>query len=269
VHVSDGPYPVTGTLAMDNNVRTTNSTHPFTKSLENTEISSLRIVAGYSDSPDSYDPTVIYFDDKATPNYDGQLDALKLYNTDASVTNFYSINANGYKLSINAQPITEDGHYSIPLGLKTAKDGQVIFKVIDSKGNFAGKTIYLSDVVAGVNQDIKPGNEYRIYLSASEYKTRFFLNFTDLTTSIPGLPTDNDWFTIYTYHGILKTEVVLQEGEIGLLTISNLLGKLVFKDKIYETGHYEINPAVKDGIYIINFVSGNKRITKKIIIVNE
>jgi hypothetical protein len=269
VHVSDGTYPVTGTLAMNNDVRITNFTHPFTKSMATTVTSLLRVVAGYSDNPASYDPTVLYFDDKATYNFDGQLDALKLYNTDASITNFYSISANSYKLSINALPIELNGIYTIPLGLKTARDGEVLFKVSDSQGSFIGKTIYLSDAVTGVNQDLQPGNEYRIYLVASEYKTRFFLNLTDVATPIPDVHADNSWFSIYAYHGILKTDVDLPEGQDGILTVFNLLGQPVFTEKIYKTGHYEFNPAVKDGFYLLSFVSGDKRITERIIILNE
>lgn len=268
VHVSDGSYPVTGTLSMNNDVRITNLTHPFTKSREATTGSLLRIVAGYSDNPESYDPTVLYFDDKATLNFDGQLDALKLYNTDASVTNFYSISDNDYKLSINALPVTENGIYTIPLGLKTEKNGEVIFKVSESYGYFTGIIIYLSDVVTGVNRDLKPGNEYRIYLSASEYKTRFFLNLTDKPTALTEVPEDKGWFTIYASHGILITEVDLPDGQNGIFTIFNLLGQPVFMDKIYETGHYEFNPAVKDGVYIVSFAAGNKRITERIIILN-
>jgi hypothetical protein len=144
----------------------------------------------------------------------------------------------------------------------------VIFRVSDSEGSFTGKTIYLSDLVTGVNQDLKPGNEYRIYLSASEYKTRFFLNLTDIATAITDVPTGNGWFTIYAYHGILKIDVDLPAGQNGILNLYNTLGQLVFIDKIYKTGHYEINPAVKDGVYIVSFIAGNKRITKRIIILN-
>ncbi len=266
VHVSDGSYPVTGTLAMDNDVRVTNLTHPFTKSRETAVVSLLRIVAGYSDNPDSFDPTVLYFDDKATSDFDGQLDALKLYNTDASVTNFYSISDNDYLLSINALPATENGLNSIPLGLKTEKNGEVIFRVSESKGSFTGKLIYLSDVVTGINQDLKPGNEYKIYLGASEYKTRFFLNFTDKETAITEIPADNGWFTVYASHGVLITDVDLPEGQTGIMTLYNILGQPVFMDKIHKSGHYEFNPALKDGVYIVRFVSGNKRITKRILI---
>lgn len=268
VHVSDGSYPVTGTLSMDNDVRITNLTHPSTKSSKTTTPSLLRIVAGYSDNSDSFDPMVLYFDDRATLDFDGQLDALKLLNTDASVTNFYSISENDYNLSISALPVTINGVYSIPLGLKTEKNGEVVFKVNDAKGDFTGKLIILSDVVTGVNQDLKPGSEYKVYLNAGEYKSRFFLNLTDTQTATNEEPSDNGWFTIYANHGTLITDVELSEGHDGILTLYNILGERVYIDKVYETGHYEFNPVVKDGLYIVHFTSGNKSITEKIIIVN-
>lgn len=268
VHVSDGAFPVTGTLSMDNEVRINNSTATFTKSAGTSGRSLLRVVAGYADNPDSYDPMVLYFDDMATMDFDGQLDALKLYNTDARVTNFYSISGNDYNISIKALPVTGNGIYTIPLGLKTNKNGEVIFRVSESQGDFAGKEIYFYDVLTGVNQELKPGNEYKIFLSAGEYKTRFFLKLADIETDITEVPADNDWFTVYAYHGILNVDVDLPEGENGTLTLFNIIGQAVFTDKIYETGHYEFNPGVKDGVYIVTFVAGNKRISEKIIITN-
>ncbi len=99
IHVSDGSYPVTGTLTSTNSVRIANLTHSFAKSKGISSVPVLRITAGFSDDPGSSDPLVIYFDNKASDNFNNRLDALKLLNTDLSVANLYAVNPDGSKLS--------------------------------------------------------------------------------------------------------------------------------------------------------------------------
>ena len=91
VHVSDGTYPVTGTLEVNNSARINDLTHPFLKSANSSSRFLIRATAAFTDDTASADPSVIYFDDFAQPSFDGRLDALKLMNTDWLVTNFYSV----------------------------------------------------------------------------------------------------------------------------------------------------------------------------------
>jgi hypothetical protein len=264
VHVSDGTWPVTGTLAMNNDVRLTDQTHPFFKSEAQSEKPYLRLVAGYSDDSTSYDPLVIYFDEKATYNFDGQLDALKLFNTDRKVTNFYSFGDDGYRLSINALPMTEENLCTVRLGIKTERAGETIFKIANLEGDLYYKTIYLSDIITGTNQDLLSGKQYKVNLIADHYQDRFFLNLSNSITDIPDQTSIEDWIKIYSVHGILKAEIKLPSCEDGTLKISNLLGQALFIYKIYEPGYYEFYPLMKTGFYIATFNSGNIKISKKI-----
>ena len=174
VHVSDGTWPVTGTLAMDNSVRVTDLTHPLTKS-ENNSRPLIRLTAEFSDDTVSVDPVVIYFDDKATNEFDGQLDALKLMNTDFMVPNLYAVGSDGFKLSISALPVILDTLYTVPLGLKINRDGIVIFKIRSLEGNLTDMEIFLSDITAKSEQDLLSGKDYRLDLTEGIYENRFFL----------------------------------------------------------------------------------------------
>ena len=118
MHVSDGTYPVTGTLAMNNSVRVTDLTHSFIKSDGINPDSLLRLTSGFADDPASKDPVVIYFDEKALNAFDGQLDALKLMNTDLKVPNLYAMSSDGKKLSISALPFSSDTLVKCRLVLK-------------------------------------------------------------------------------------------------------------------------------------------------------
>jgi len=265
IHVADGMWPVTGTLAMDNNVRVTDLTHPLIKS-DFISRSLLRLTAEFSDDTDSVDPVVIYFDEKATDKFDGQLDALKLMNTDFMVPNLYTVGSDGVKLSISALPVISDTLYKVPLGLKINRDGRIIFKIPSLEGNLADIEIYISDIAAKIDQDLLSDKDYRLDLKTGQYENRFFLNFRNIGTGIPDFTAGDDLFSVYCSHGILKLEINTLPAAEGTLIISNLTGQIPLIKKYYEPGYYELNPGLKNGVYIISLLSGTKRCSKKIFV---
>jgi hypothetical protein len=265
VHVSDGSWPVTGTLAMNNSVRITDLTHPLTKSDIDSR-SLIRLTAEFSDDTVSVDPVVIYFDEKATNEFDGQLDAFKLMNTDLMVPNLYAVGSDGVNLSICALPLISDTLYKVPLGLKINRDGKIIFKIGNLEGDMADMEISISDVAVKTEHDLLSGKDYRLDLTTGLYENRFFLNFRSIGTGIPDYYTGDDLFSVYSYHGILKFEIITLPATEGTLIISNLTGQIHLIKKYYEPGYYELNPGLKNGIYIISFISGTKKSSKKIFI---
>jgi hypothetical protein len=265
VHVTDGTWPVTGTLAMNNNVRVIDLTQPLTKSDINSR-SLIRLTAEFSDDTVSVDPVVIYFDEKATDKFDGQLDALKLMNTDYMVPNLYTVGSDGVKLSISALPVISDTLYKVPLGLKINRDGRIIFKISSLEGNLADMEIYISDIVAKIDQDLLSDKDYRLDLKTGQYENRFFLNFRNIGTGIPDYSAGDDLFSVYCSHGVLKLKINTLPAAEGTLLISNLTGQMPLIKKYYEPGYYELNPGLKNGVYIVSFLSGTKRCSKKVFI---
>jgi hypothetical protein len=268
VHVTDGSWPVTGTLAMNNSVRVTDLTHPLTKSDINSR-PLIRLTAEFSDDTVSVDPVVIYFDEKATDKFDGQLDALKLMNTDLMVPNLYTVGSDGVKLSISALPVISDTLYKVPLGLKINRDGKIIFKICTLEGNLADMDIYISDIVAKIEQDLLSDKDYRLDLTTGQYENRFFLNFHNNGTGITDYTVGSDLFSIYCSHGILKLEINSLPGADATLIICDLIGQILSVKKFYEPGYYEFNPGIKNGIYIASFFSGTGKCSKKIFIQNQ
>ena len=273
VHVANGAFPVTGNLTFTNSARITDLTHSFTyKKGGDSSIPLIRLSVSYSDDSDSHDAAVIYFDENATEEFDSHLDGLKLMNTDLKVPNLYSINSTGTKLSVGARPIMKDDSCTIPLGLKLNRDGEwtVIFRITDIDPSFSGMKIYISDTVAGVEQDLLGDKDYRITLAKGEYLNRFFLNMSSGTTDInDGVPSGSEMFSIYSSHGILKAEIKELIGNDGRLIVSNLTGQVLFIEEVSYTGYLEFNPGLKDGIYIVTYNTGTKRSSKKIPILNR
>jgi len=269
IHVSNGTWPVTGYLELNNNTRVTDMAHSFLKSGEMGTISLIRLIAGYSSDTISFDPFVIYYDEKATFNFDGQLDALKLCNTDPGATNFYVFGDDDSKLSINAIPLPDENVCTLRLGLKTEKSGNVIFKIRDCENIFLEKRISFSDLVTGSTLDLTTGNQYSVNLQAGDYQNRFFINISDVFTDIPEFVSDSYLFNVYSVHGILKAEILLPPAESGILTVCNITGQPLYNWEIHASGYYEFNPSVIAGLYLVTFSSRNKRISRMLFIENQ
>jgi hypothetical protein len=166
-------------------------------------------------------------------------------------------------------PIVDD-FYQVPLGLKLNRTtpGNIIFRISEIDETLKGKRIYLTDIVSGAEQDLLPDGEYSVPMVKGEYNSRFFLNFSNLATGVNDNIPNPKYFNIYSNEGILKAEIAEVYGDYGTLTIYNLSGQVLFSERIYTAGIYEYSPGLKDGVYIVRYVSGKSVITKKIILLN-
>jgi hypothetical protein len=268
IHVSDGSYPVTGTLGLNNSVRIADLTHPFLKSEEKGQFPLIRLGANFADDINSTDPMVIYFDEKAREGFDSYLDAFKLMNTDYYVPNLYALGIDGSKLSIDALPENQDTLCTIPLGLKTNINGDIVFRIINISEELPGMKINISDMVAGTKNDLLNNSQYKVYLEAGEYKNRFFLNLIRKGIEPPDTSSNNNLFSVYSSHAMVKGYINTEKTGSGLLSIYNLGGQALFVKKILKSGYFEFNPGIKNGIYIVNFVSKTYQDSKKIFILN-
>ena len=266
IHVSDGSYPVTGTLGLNNNVRVTDLTHPFVKSEEKSQLPLIRLGATFADDTASTDPMVVYFDEKAQTGFDSYLDARKLMNTDYNVPNLYAFDTDGTKLSIDALPESQDSLRSIPLGLKANIDGNIVFRIIDLVEELPWDKIYITDIESGTENDLLNNKEFRVNLEAGEYKNRFFLNLMRKVIEPPDTSSNKDPFTVYSTHGVVKVYINTDRIGSGLLSIYNLTGQVLFTKRISDPGYYEFNPGFKNGIYIVSFVSKIYMDSRKIFI---
>ncbi len=269
IHVTNGPpWPVTGTLALDNRVRITDQTHSFLKSDGKNTIPLLRLIAGFSEDPASYDPLAIYFDEKATAEFESRLDAHKLMNTNPLTPNLYSIIPGGYNLAINALPLPQDSLLIVPIGLKIAKSGNIKFRITEISNLPSEVKVFLHDEVTVADHPLNLSKEYIIYMPAGEYDNRFSLRFVKGTTDIPEIRPGTVLLNTYNSKGSLIADIKELSGNKGTLIINNISGQIVFRKEIYEAGYHEFNPQLINGIYIVNFITGNVRNTKKILILN-
>ncbi len=270
VHVSDGTYPVTGTLGMNNNIRLNDRTQSFTKSKKTKKAGSklfplIRIAAEFEDDTTSTDPMVVYFHDSASESFDSEFDALKILNTDFKVPNFYAT-VNDKKLSINALPTGFEKPLSIPLGLKTNRSGTVKFNLLGLDNYFSDMDICLYDNNTNLRQVLGNDSVYTIMLESGEYHNRFYLEIRDISTSIEEPLSNNALFDIYSSGNLLKTNIYAVLGKEGILSVFNLTGQLVMKKIIRQPGYYEFKAPAYRGIYIVNYRSGTRTSSRKIFV---
>ncbi len=262
VRVSVGAYPVTATLGMTNEVRVTDATHPFIKGGIKTAIPLIRLISFFSDDTASTDPFVAYIDEKASGQFDSNLDARKLMNTDLKVPNLYSVSPEGDKLSINALPVDPEFAYTLPLGLKLNRSGQIVFKIRNIHEQFTSAGVYLTDLAMGTVTDLINDKEYTVNLISGEYLNRFVLDIGSVMTSIPETSSGENIFSAWSWEGLLKMNIKRIFSGSGLLKIFNLTGQILLEKRYDAPGLYEFNPGLKDGFYIVSFYSG--RIMKSV-----
>lgn len=229
----------------------------------------MRLSAWFSDTPTQTDNTVVYFKEATTCEYDGMYDALKLMNTDITVPSFFTITPGGTNLSINGMPPMTGATLNVALGLKIDKDGFISIKIKDIEASLVQYRIFLSDNVKGTEQDLLPNQEYKIYLEAGQYKDRFSINISSISTGVTENTNFDDVLKIYSAYGILNAEVNTLTDNNGTLAIYGLSGQTIFSDRITDVGHHEYNTNLINGIYVATFTSGNVRVAKKIFIKNQ
>jgi len=230
------------------------------------ERSLLRISAGYDSDTLSFDPLVVYYDDRATFSYDGGYDALKLFNTDQDVTNFFVFSQEGSKLSINGVPGTGSEPLSFRLGLRTDKEGTVVFRVSNTEGLLARSIVVLIDEVAGTETRLTAGSEYQVSLDEGEYYSRFFLKIQGLVMESPRTVDETGDLKVYYSGGVLKSNVIIPGEGKGILEIYNMSGQLLTSYRLESPGYHEFYPDLIRGNYIIRVYSPAMSISRKIFI---
>jgi len=269
IHVTDGAFPVEGSLVMNNSVRVNDLDHPFIKSAKADQPKLLRLSASFSTSPETPDYTVVYFDEQATPEFDGQFDALKLLNTDTNVPSIFSVTPAASRLSINGMPPPGGKTLLVPLGIITQVAGNIKFRVCAIDPSLAAMKISFIDSVAGAKREIALNSEYTVDLKAGDYSGRFYLKFTEVTTSVSRqADEDPGILEAAATGGVLRLKISSVEGSAGSLQIYDLTGRILHEETVRETGYYDYPGLRSNGIYIITYRTGSVAASRKVALVN-
>lgn len=264
IHVSDGTYPVTGALSVQNNARVNDLNPDFHRELPNLA-PMLRLTAAFEDEKYPADPVVVYFEDTAHTTFEEQLDALKMLNTDPLVPNLYALSTDKAMLSICAWPTLTDSTGSITLALLTDRAGWITFKGLDMKRLPSHWHIYLRDASTKVVRDLQTEAPYRLYLNKGEYKDRFSLVFQRKYGPGPGTNSPGV-FNAYSVAGRLYASVQNVTAGRCRITITNLQGQVIFREELTGSGVHELKASLSSGMYIVSFYAPQLQYSKKVIV---
>jgi hypothetical protein len=264
IHVSNGSYPVAGSLTFSNQTRINNLDPLFHTPLQESTVPLLRLTAGFENNPGSADPMVIYFDDAASWKFDKEYDAIKLMNTDWLVPNVYAVSKDTLNLSIYGLPPFTDTINVVPMGLETEMSGWVNFHVADIENFPSNLNVYFADSKTVIIQNLLQNKDVRIKLDAGVYKSRFSLIFSlkDLQYN----PGTNLYFYAYSFEETLYIYMNLYPGERGSLIVYNMLGQPVCHSDLLVNGIQQVPLDLQPGIYVVCLSSSKGTYTKKVFI---
>ncbi len=125
------------------------------------------------------DEIIVYFDEDATEEFDGNLDAYKLKN---DIFNLSTVTPLGDKLAINGLPMLECSK-SLSLNITDVSAGDYQLDFTEFESFVTPVNIILLDKNTGENIDVKtsPTYEFQVTAEESSYKDRFELNITNTT----------------------------------------------------------------------------------------
>lgn len=262
VHVSDGSYPVNGSLSINNPARINMLSPVFHKNLLDETRPIIRLQAAFNHENAQADPLVIYWDYAATATFDKKMDALKIYNTDGNVPNLYALSDDRRRLSIGSFPFPEAKN-EIPLGIKTEKGGSILLRLI-SENNFPAEYgIYLKDKASGKIQNLRLNPEYLLSVGTGLLEERLSIVFSNTDISQEAFGSDS--FSAYVKDNTLFVSVLLKDEQVNV-QLTNMAGQILLQKRLNGEGQHQLCPAPVTGIYLITFFTDMGTISKKIYI---
>jgi hypothetical protein len=229
-----------GTLGMTNDVRT-HSTAPFFKD-EIADIVRLEVSGnGYTNE------TVIRFLDLATPEFDGDWDAYKLFGIVPEAPAIYS--AENDMMAINSLPATN----TVPVGVKAGVPGEFTITATETS-EFTD--VILEDLFTGNITDLK--SNFYTFNYDMNLDNRFIVHFVPLAVG------ENPDDLINIYSNQKDVYVSVPANTKGDIVVYNLMGQEVARTLITDV----LNKITleKSAYYVVKVMSNESVVTKKVFV---
>jgi len=242
VKVSDGQS--FGSIDMTNDVCVHNDTTYFKKSQSEQTIVRLQV-----EDAGKVDETVIRFAEEATADFDGNLDAAKLFSFNNEYPQLYST-ANDF-MSINSVPY---GTNAVALDVRGKDGNNMTISATEAEGF---EFLNLKDNYTGITTNLKSESYTFTYHSNTTDRFELFFGFTGIDNQ-----TTVDFAKIYAVDNNVK--VVLDNGVNADITVYNLLGQRVAAQKA--SGTVTTIAVEKTGYYLVKVNDGANVTTQKVFI---
>ncbi len=264
-----------GNVVMNNTVRATTYTNPSSFRTEDDKTTDkngnknnglLRLAM--TNSANKTDETVIYFNDKASANFDKEYDALKFQLNGGNLPNIYTTDNKTEKntlFSINALPTLRDD-VTVPIVVQAWTAGKQKIAMTEKLNFNRPVEVYLKDKTTNTLHNFSNG-AFEFNASAGIIANRFEIIFKPQFTAAE-LGGDN--LNLYPNPSSETVNISIGDDYKGelILKLTDVSGREVWTAKAEKTGKiYENSVNVENlasGTYILE-VSGAKRMVKKVV----
>lgn len=261
VHVTDGSYPVTGSIEFTNEVRVNNLNPVFHKNSSGAPETIIRLNASFPELSSTPDFAVLYYSNLASEKFDPSLDALKILNTDITVPSLYLLADDNNELSIKSLKAPSLNDQVIRLGINSKMKGLLRLKANEISNLPIGYSVYLKDKYTGRVQNLHSSPEYTFEISNGTINERFELIISNKVLTQNAFGTDS--FNAHLKDGCLIVTLNLREEQV-LLQVTDLLGRNIIQNDIFGEGQHNLGHIPAKGVYIISISTDMGTISKKI-----
>jgi hypothetical protein len=264
VHVTDGTYPVSGTIGVNNAARVVPFGAKYRK-VNSTSLNSFIRLSLSSKISRKKDFAVVYFT-QMNPNSTAQLDATKLLNTSLGYPNLYFMLKNK-QLAI--QGIHQlDSVMHIPIEVSVNDNGSYIFdhQIVNNISTL-DCFYYLVDHVQNKTIALNTTPEYEVYLNNGTTKSRFELVLSNqplVQKFAEDVNAKDAIFSVFNKQGHIY--IHKNNSELSSIVISNVLGEKIYDRTFQVSGIYELDIPHVAGTYFVSYQNEKGIYTKKIII---
>ena len=213
------------------------------------------------------DETILWFNDKATTGFDEQYDGYKLFSSEATFGQVYSI-LDSINYVIDGIPLPADS-ILVPLGLKIPNAGNysLLKKDYVSPGGY--HVLLIDKANNSLTVDLGKTDEYSFYSDAGTIPDRFVIKIVSIYTGIDDPVVLNKDFNIYGTRGIINiipmnSQVSTTEGEIKIYDLTGRIVKQVNNVDLHEGSLVQIPLNKQQGIYMVEVKAGSKNTVGKI-----
>jgi len=208
-----------------------------------------------------YDKSYVVFKKNATADYDLEFDSHKLFGNE-NAPQLYSIISEQEKLSTNYLPQVSI-NTTVQLGLKVGISGTYFIEANNLNSFGALTEIILEDLFTGIFHDFRQDSIYSFNANPEDDEARFLLHFYDVT----GINETNAAadVKIWTFDKNIYIKNNNSKTKKAYYQIYNIMGQKIIEGEIKNNSEIVLHLNVREGNYILRFVS-DKVYTKKIFI---
>ncbi len=209
----------------------------------------------------AYDRLCVVFREGSTLSSNDPYDASKIFNYSGGVSQIYTRSSDNKKMTTNVIPPETK---SINLYLQPSSQSRNVKLSAHRLYSLRSvNTVLLEDKIAGTWTDLMMNPEYTFITNPADNEERFVLHFTRLTT---GERIADDYPVIVCAENKQIKLFAISEMDVGsTVTVYDIYGRMMFRDKINTLSEYKINKYFDTGVYTVQ-LTGKRNSVDKVIV---